>query len=95
MSSAQVMAGPSWYTAKVTSVGITSTGRLSLLMTDQADSPTFTRRWFVVSANSSIKKEIMAAALTATAMKSEVFVYTDGAVQFSEVIHLYVCSDTC
>ena len=91
----QVMAVPIWYVATVTSVGIISNGRLSLLMSDQAATPVFTKRWFIVQPNSPIKKELLAVALTATAMKSQVFVFVDGEVSFSKVIHLYACSDTC
>ena len=64
-------------------------------MTDQAATPVFNRRWFMVPADSAIKKELLAVALTASSMKSQVFVLVDGEVMFSEVIHLYACSDVC
>ena len=91
----QAMAGPIWYTAKVTSVGVTSDGRVSLLMTDEGPTPAFARRWFIVPASAPVKKEILAVALTASSMNSQVFVFVDGEVQFGEVLHLYACSDIC
>jgi hypothetical protein len=89
------MAGPLWYTAKISSVGVTSDGRVSLLMSDEAATPAFARRWFIVPSSALVKKEILAVALTASSMNSQVFVFVDGEVQFAEVFHLYACSDTC
>lgn len=86
---APAQAAPSWFIAEVIAAGPTSGGQLVVRMTDTAETPVFTKKWFVVPTTSPVKM-ILATALTAVALDLTVWVFTDGVLAAPEVFNMYV-----
>ena len=93
--SAPAQAAPSWFVATVSAAGSVFTGQLSIRMSDTASTPAFTNKFFFVLTTSGVTKEILAVALTAVALDSEVFVFADPDLAVPQITNMYVCNAKC
>jgi hypothetical protein len=78
-----------WYTCTISRAGANWTPSYVVVLSDTAATPKFTDREFIIDPNSTQKKEIYAAALTAWANSSNVLVYLGGTAAGSKVYAIY------
>ena len=73
VSFSPVQAAPQWFTAEVLATGIASNGSVTILLVDTAGA--FEAKWFLSEAT--IRKELLATALTALSADLTVFAFLD------------------
>lgn len=94
---APAQAAPSWFVVKVSAAGSAITGQLSIRLSDTASTPAFTNKWFfvLVTGVELNTKEILAVALTAVSLDSEVFIFADPDLAVPDITNMYVCNPKC
>ena len=78
-----------WYVVEVNAAGIAPTNNVAMQLSDTSSAPEFTNDWF--RATPTLKKEMLATALTAISANLTVWVYTDASAPgSSEILGLYL-----
>ena len=70
-----VHAANQWFTVDVVETGLTKSGASSVRLTDRANSPAFTKKWFLLP--DKVRKEMLATTLAAVTSKLPIRVRVD------------------